>query len=76
MILETTWAKLREAFAAGRSVSEAAQFAGVSETVARNYAKTCGFHNGRSGSEADRPTRRKGSLLLPVYKGPDWIGKA
>ena len=74
MILEATWEKLREALAAGRSINEAARLAGVSETVARNYAQTCGFRKKRSRTNDERPTRRKGSLMLPVYKGPDWIG--
>jgi hypothetical protein len=62
-------AKLRTAFKAGATPANAARLAGVSAKTASRYAEVLGIKFENRGSQ------HKGSLVLPVYEGPTWIGK-
>lgn len=61
--------KLRAAFDAGATAAHAARLVGISCDSARRYAKRWKI------KLRDGRTQRKGSLVLPVYRGPTWIGK-
>lgn len=71
MVSEATWAKLREAFEIGKRGRSTCR------RIRDDRAQLCAnvrLPKKRSRSGADRPTRRKGSLVLLINKGPDWIG--
>lgn len=70
MIDATAAEKLRAAFCVGQTARAASRKAGVSESTAQNW-----FRRFRDAGVKRPHCGTRGWHDVPVYSGPDWIGK-